>query len=354
MGGFLGHISNIYNLIWRLNLFLPLILIFTILLLIWVLKKPLIIKVKINNFFIAFFSLIIYLGIYVFLLLYLRISLLGQNIDLILVLNKITKNLININQMQIYNKILIYLLIIILILLWFFLILKLRNLLGYKVWQLFMYHYFITTNDHRLKYPNFIKITRIFHRKYSLRALTLFFHHFIIKKYLGYNNFELIKNLIILTPAVILFFIFLGECFLNNFTLHYFYYYLPFYLLLILWIQASENISWYTGRAVLESDILIEMAYKYPDIIYVNLAEIDKLLLKAALLKNKKNYEIICDTYKENGMPEDEIYDSIKKSSRFTKVILPDGLIIFHNSYRQQYFEEADIRQVGEYYEVDE
>jgi len=309
-------------------------LLFTIFLLILILKTPLTIKVKIENFIIAYFALGLYLVLYIFFILYLRINLLGSNVNIKEIYLKITNFFININNYGLYNKMVIYLIMIIILLSWILIVIKLRNILGNKIWPLFLYHYILSGKNIN---PWLYRLIGIFNMKYSIEGISL--------KLINLIPFSLptIKLILKILPFLILFLLFTFECYLNNFTIYYTLYYLLIFMFLVLYLLIDKNIHW-----VWRDEGLLTIIYNInysSEIIYVNLREIDHQLMKLTLEDNYQGGRELLIHFYNYPFEHD-----INLLFRFEKIKIGNKEY-YYNNHSRRVIEESELKKInGNYY----
>ena len=81
--------------------------------------------------------------------------------------------------------------------------------------------------------------------------------------------------------------IFLIDIFFNNFCLYYIYYYLFFYLIIKTWLEISKSIHNLDNILI---TLLWELNYKYPQILYVNISNMEEKILQYGRKNNFKNH----------------------------------------------------------------
>ena len=338
------YLNFFYQKFLELNLFLPLSLIFTIIVLLWILRKPVSLEVKINNFILIWIYAIMYINIYCLYFFILRIFQTGNSLDLKIILNKLMLYFVKLDNLSLFGKIIINCIIIILILLWLIIVLKTRKILGYKTWQLYLYtsHIFLL-NDNKFS-KKFYNICNNFHYKYSFDV----FCFFLAKKFKLEKMFpKIIFKLIIF---FFLIFIFILECYINNFTLYYIFFYLPIYMLIIIWVQISEIISNYNQSYF--SHILIERAYG-TDIIYVNLTEKEENLLKL-FIENPLKAVLSDNSYEFDSLGL--MRHSIEYNCKFKKMsgeVFGISNIVYYNENISKLFELEKLEEIDGKYFVD-
>src|ERR1700727_2470919 len=305
------YLNFFYQKFLELNLFLPLSLIFTIIVLLWILRKPVSLEVKINNFILIWIYAIMYINIYCLYFFILRIFQTSNSLDLKIILNKLMLYFVKLDNLSLFGKIIINCIIIILILLWLIIVLKTRTILGYKT---------------------------------SFDVFVLF----LAKKFKLEKMFpKIIFKLIIF---FFLIFIFILECYINNFTLYYIFFYLPIYMLIIIWVQISEIISNYNQSYF--SHILIERAYG-TDIIYVNLTEKEENLLKL-FIENPLKAVLSDNSYEFDSLGL--MRHSIEYNCKFKKMsgeVFGISNIVYYNENISKLFELEKLEEIDGKYFVD-
>ena len=353
-----------YTLLKDSGVLLILFLCLTLLLLLYLLLKPLHLQVKITNFALNWFALFLYIVIYIGFFFYLRFRVIGSTINLTETLSKISLLLTNINNYSFYIKILVYLTTLIIIALWFLIIIKFRHYLSNKIWQLYFYYGAYLTEmkitNSITHWPLFLRIIWYFN-KYRLWKLqiktSLAFKNLIIKITKNKNHWvteekpTLILHLLVkLFPTIILLLIFAAEIIINNFSLFYIFYYLPFYIIIMLWIRVSDTLETYRYDTY-EGQILYEMNYRFPDIVYINLSSFDRVYLYSYLYNQRIFKER--DTFYEFvnvGISPKHPIDAL---CQFEKFILKEGKTIYINLYRELMFEENALKKDGEFFLVE-
>jgi len=357
-----GFMKN-YTLLRDSGVLLVLFLILTLLLLLYLLLKPLHLQIKITNFFINWLALFLYIVIYIGFFFYLRFRVIGSTINLTETLSKLSSLLTNINNYSFYIQTLVYLIILIIIVLWFLIIIKFRHYLSNKIWQLYFYYgaYLDETTRSTPHWPLFLKCIWYF-KKYRLWKLQLkiglAFQNFIIKITKNKNhwltasqNIVMLHLLIKLFPTIILLFIFAGEIIINNFSLFYIFYYLPFYIIIMLWIRISDTLETY-GFLTAEGQILYKMNYRFPDIVYINLSSFDRVYLYS-YLHNQRIFKEMDKFYEFVNVGISPKHP-IEALCKFEKFILKEGKTIYINLYRDLMCEENALKKDGEFWIVDE
>ena len=301
------------------NLLLPICILISSLFVGYILLKVRIKKTaKIKNFFFAYCALGVYITFYIFILFTLRISHIGNSLDMGLLYSKFIRIFIETENLTILWKILNICMVIILILMWFLFWIKIRLLLRNQIWKLYLYYdyLFVLTNNPFFDAPENYMFNIIV-KKYKINILsatykfisyyfvsfTDFFYAYLRIEVLANPIMTIINNLsmkytdhlftvtadiyikiIRYTPTILLFLIILCELYFNNLKLYYTFYYLLIYLFLILYVQISECLSWYHNQWL--SKVLIERAYFSPNIIYINWEEIHENILTSFLTKH--------------------------------------------------------------------
>ena len=226
-----------YHLLLNKNILLPLILCIFLIILFILLKISIKFTVEITNFFFTYILAIINISFYCIFFFYLRILQINSSTNLKIIFNKLSNTFININNLSLYFQILSYLGLIILIFVWILIFIKLRKLLNYKLCQLYFYYHNIHQINNSKISKIFDKICSHFNLKYSFYK----FHRFITS-ILNIKNTQNLSLILKLIPLVFSLIIIILECYFNNFTLYYIFYWLPIYMLILIWVQISEII----------------------------------------------------------------------------------------------------------------
>lgn len=377
------HYIYLYaSLLYKLHLILPLTLVFSILILIAIVRTPIQPQIKINNFLLSYISLALYVVIYIFFFLTLRIYSIGRTVDLKLMFQNLTTVFIDISKLGLYSRIIIYLVIIILLLIWVIIFIKIRKTLTAEIWKLYMYYMWIPKDgppgpliaSSPYKKINYILNRKIVDNRLSFYVLGLHWKVWrLIYKIRGKPDdfIEVIittkRSILILFPILLFYLILILEAYFNNFKIFYLQYYLPIFLVLILYIQIIENLSWYLG---MEGAIIVERAYLHPKIIYVNIPEEGEIFLDAYISKNPKIYNIYNPFFNlTNALGHQFVF-----KNRFIRVpidynpiphIIPDykpfipeypntTTHVFWNEHTLKVFEEKDIKEVNGKYFVED
>lgn len=241
-------------------------------------------KVKIFHFFWSYFFVGLYIMFYIGFFMLLRIYQIGRTLDLRTIWERYMLMFHQYEQFPLFGKFLAILLFILVILFWILVFVKIRALLENQLWKLFFYHKNIgrildrssnwvssySEKCRRISYDSFVFVLyRIVKRlSYQEQQSPTRYEAYIkvFDKIARYVKLFICGSLIGLVAY---------ECIINNFTLFYTFYYLPLYILIMLWIRVSNVIDHSSGTL---EEILIERAYA-DDIIYVNITEEEERLL---------------------------------------------------------------------------
>ena len=259
-----------------------------------VLKLKISIKYKIHNFFINFLLILLYLGYYILILLVLRILFWGKTIDIKPYIEKILFFWQFSHVLFILFLLTMALLYLILFKLRFFLIKEIRKRHLYQIYNSKIYKFLILKFSSTMSYQNYLdKISNYLSK--------------IINKRPEYLRFNSLFNLIIrYMPLAILFNLIIYDCLVNNFLISKIFYFLPFYIIYIVWYNITEFL-YYTNHEL--NEIIHERFYLEDKMLYINTtSEEDKLFEKylgANLMPSwyfvrydENLYNIQCNTFK--------------------------------------------------------
>ena len=328
----------IYNYLLITNALLPFCaLISLFVLLIVVIKFSLKPTPVIENFMVAWISLLIYISIYIIFFFWLRFYRLGYSLNLKILFDEFSAVFIS-NDLLIPIIRLIYLaLLVVVIGLWIVLIIKLRLILGDQIWRLYIYYNYMSSikNSDLVFYQEQGSLVRLFIYKYFSYFNEFFFtflrYEFVsisinnvlnslFLKYTGHHltsSPQIYVYLIRYMPTILFVIILLIEVYFNKFILYYTFYYLLVYLFLVLYLQISETINWYHNHPL--SKVLVERAYLYPEIIYINLTDFEDGILIGFMLKANEFRELPKDTRKGNSF-ELKRYELVEVKTLFPEI----------------------------------
>ena len=263
---------------------IPLALIVGIALLTYLLFKKQDHSIKINNIPLHFVYLLIYVGFYVGLIFLIRYLQLGNNIDVKNLFNNTIGSVEKLSTMTPFYQFLTGLTITTLILIWLLVIWKIRKILEHKIWCLHLYYTYILG-----VWPEPMESiaywTPKLHLWYStLKTQTLTWKILAVcRKYkISMGEAEPLlfalrtQHKIYLFLLVSICIVCLSELILCNWVLHYTIYYFFPYVIAMTYVRVSRCIN--NSTRDIES-ILMEMAYRFPFTVYVNLTEKEYELL---------------------------------------------------------------------------
>lgn len=250
-------------------------------------------NVRINNFIYAYLGAICFITFKFMFLVVLRGLQIGKEINLKLELNKCIQILNEYFESPILRCLAILNIILIIII-----YLKILKLLRWNFWKVCFYLIiFDFANNHK----RFANAYACFKADYSYvrfcDKLTIYCNKILLKhlnKTLGRNFFIFGIRIILF---LILLIIFVRECYLFNYTLKKTYYYLFIYIILQQWILFSLDIK---TQSIIANMILFEQYYGFPNVIYINLNEKEKLVLETYSTNYKYDFELINKIHKEN------------------------------------------------------
>ena len=126
-----------------------------------------------------------------------------------------------------------------------------------------------------------------------------------------------------------------------------------------LWMQVTENLYWWTFEVKEIGRLLVERAYHYPAVAYVNITELEQLLIEEVLKNNRRGAEKIRDDYFwGRGFFKNYLFreyfmflpDKIIGWSRFERRV-EDEKVSYYNEFREQGFYEKDlVEKEGNYF----
>lgn len=332
-----------YQFLLNKNLLIYLLLIIFIIILFFSLKLNPVYNEKIEYFFINWLSFVIYIFFYILFFLYLRYLYLGQILDLKINLPKLMNFFIKLNQQSFFSQILYVFLFLILILLWVVIFIKVKKWLEFKIWQIFFYYrfsYHIIDNANS-KWEKFDWFLEDIHFKYSFfRFCQKIFFYFDRSKPDDYRPDKIylfICRYYRFFPLFFLLLFFSLEILLNNFCLHYTFYFLFVYFFLMLWIRLFEGLD-YSGQL---TQVLIEMLYGEPKIVYVNIKKEEEDFFYAYYM-NKKVFRELAMEFIFRDHP---IY-SLRRFVYCNSITNIDGVEVFNvyvNFNTEKYFEKRNL-----------
>lgn len=335
------------------RLWLPLILLIFIVFLVLILKisiKPI---VKIENYTLTYFCGGFYILFYFLFFFILRILQLGKTFDLKNFVKKFFGFFINFQESSFFIQFIYIGGVIILILLWLIIFFKIRKILRFQLWKL----YFFKANIERLTVCSTETVAKFHKTRDKYKRFSFFTLGKKVTRYLNKILFYVNKkefNIVNTTgptqilrffPLLILFFIFILECYNYNFVLHYTLYYLPIYMVFNIWYLISLVLD----KEVFTIDqILIERAYGEPKILYVNLTELEEKLLET-YIQEYYNFDKLFDIgVYESCSTDYDIVHPICYHRRFVLTsnseISKDTMIYLNkNKIIWKYFEPCEI-----------
>jgi hypothetical protein len=148
-------------------------------------------------------------------------------------------------------------------------------------------------------------------------------------------------------PLFLLVLFFILECSLNNFILHYIFYYLPIYMLFTIWIQISSFLEDILFNPY--SSIIMKRTYGFPTIVYVNFGVEEEKILQM-YLENPRHMNCNHDLYYIPG-----IYGIIfPYLEYFHEFKLIPGKEMYENINRERCFEAKNLLEIdGKYFVED-
>lgn len=267
---------------------------------IYLLKWPLIKDVKISIF--TYIGASIYISFYILFFIALRWVQINKEIEL-KKLPVYLNNFLVIYNKSLFNQIFYTLLLILLILLWIYIFIRLREKLSYQVWKIYFYYnykYLLTRwQEKKFSHIPENKIIEIFKKYLSYHRICYYISDYLsifcdkckllkISKLL--NNLKIMQKFIRFTLIFFIFVFIFYDCYFNNFVLAYTKYYLFFYMLFALWYKIS---TFFRKEESFLDEIIFEMNYCAPNIVYINVTEEEYEFLNEYLKGKKTDKEII-------------------------------------------------------------
>lgn len=247
----------------------------------------------INNFIIAWVNACMFIGLKFYFLIFLRSLNFKKEINLKEQLN-ICIDFVN----QYFNSPILYCLAILNIILIIIIYLKLNKLLRWHFWKFCFYYYM---QDYKINNKTLYLYSLSFEHKFSYILLCRELNAYFNKRLSKYLKKELTYNFFTVWVRLILFFIlvtiFVSECYLYNYTLKITFIYLFIYVILQQWILISLDIN---NQYMIANLVLYEQYYCFPEMIFINLSEKQKLALETYLINYKFDANIINQIDEEN------------------------------------------------------
>lgn len=309
------YLNNFLHYILQLTKVYPLYIIFFIiffleLLIIFKLitKKVITKDLKIYNFHLNTLNIVIYFLIFIILLLILRYNRWGYFLNLSNIYSNFKNIYLLIPQILFYDIVLLIIIAIVLML-------KFKSFLHREILKryLYIYHEGLKNNQKNnaktfYYYFNHICDKLSFGWTYDSFVEKIFTQifikpHSILFKKTSYNKLiaKSIRFLLKKFPFILLITFISFECLYNNFTLHYIFYYLPFYFFIHVW----EIVSLFLKNTNSMANCILYEIYYEKNVMYLNTTDNEKEYFSQYISRN-------C-TCLSNGVYDPDIYVMIEK-----------------------------------------
>lgn len=328
-------------------IWIPLMLFFVIILLYLIYEYPMEFDIKIHNFYITYILNIIYIIIFIIFFWCLRILGLGKKVDLLEIKLKIQELLYTKYNLPLILKISHYLMLIIIIFCWLLIIIKIKQYLEFQIYKIYFYYKNKKYLTGKL-YTNLDKFSDTYFCYYGFKhniSKIIWFFYKKFPNYFTYNEkiFDILPLYVKWFITCLFYSLVLHECFTNNFILHKTFYYLIIYIILRLWIRL-DNVEYAKGSFAC---ILMERAYKEPEILYVNLTIEEENMLLYFIKNPTKGMELV--EYKTWIILDICTIEYYRKFILLDKNISPEpDKKLYHNKYLELgFYAEEVIKKNG-------
>jgi hypothetical protein len=335
-----------YFYFFKLKLFIPvylilLILILTVLNIYFFQKQGELItfkRAKIKNFTITWILASFYIIFYFFIFIILRLLQIGHNVDLEAIIVNYSKSLV---KNYLFTNVIIFFSLLLIILIWFFVFIIIKNFLGFKLWQLYIYYSRIYSCD---KNNKLYKISKKF-SDICLRFLIRYtFKNVIVKIWIDYlhlplreisreriNKIAKILGIIIIIIIIILDLVF-------NKSLFYIYYFLPVYLILSIWIKISNILGDY--HFMTETGEFAAIMYGSTTI-FVNVIKEEELYLQICMTDPKK-----IPVSNEHWIYSSRCYNAVSPITYFREYCFNQETNMYDSLCTDNCFDLKDLKEV--------